>query len=242
MSTQTERAAKVPSQRLSILFRGIIKENPVLVSVLGICPTLAVSTQVSSALGMGIATTFVLIGSNTMISLIRKIIPDKVRIPCYIVFNAGFVTLIKMIIEAYAFPLYQALGIFLPLITVNCIIFARAEIFARKNSVINSALDGFAMGAGFTLALLATATIREIIGSGSWLGIKLPVLTDLNIPIMTMAPGGFVVFGLLMAIMNKVLKGRANRREIGCMGCLSAAICGRSACGELSAGKQEGTE
>ena len=227
MNTQPALGGKLPSPRLSILMRGIIKENPVLVSVLGICPTLATSTQVSSALGMGIATTFVLVGSNTAISLIRKIIPDKVRIPCYIVFIAGFVTLIKMIIEAYAYPLYLALGIFLPLITVNCIIFARAEVFARKNNVINSALDGLGMGTGFTLALLITATIREIIGSGTWFGIALPVLSDFNIPVLTMAPGGFIVFGLLMAIMNKVLKGKnVKRKGDGCAGCSSASICG----------------
>ena len=214
--------------RLSILLKGIFKENPVLVSVLGICPTLAVSTNMSSALGMGVATTFVLVGSNTAISLIRKIIPDKVRIPCYIVFIAGFVTLIKMIIEAYAFPLYQALGIFLPLITVNCIIFARAEIFARKNTVFNSALDGLGMGAGFTLALLATATIREIIGSGTWFGLELPLMADYSIPVLTMAPGGFVVFGLLMALMNKFSKDKNRKKEFGCKGCPSASVCGRS--------------
>ncbi|MCL2832621.1 MAG: electron transport complex subunit E [Treponema sp.] len=213
------------TNRLSILSRGIIRENPVLVSVLGICPTLATSTNVSSALGMGIATTFVLTGANVSISLIRKIIPDKVRIPCYIVFIAGFVTLIKMIIEAYAYPLYQALGIFLPLITVNCIIFARVEIFAKKNTVLDSALDALGMGAGFTLALIATATIREIIGSGTWFGIKLPVLQNFNIPVLIMAPGGFVVFGLLMAIMNKATKGK-NKREAGCAGCPTAFICG----------------
>ena len=222
--------------RFSILMRGIIKENPVLVSVLGICPTLAVSTQVSSALGMGVATTFVLICSNFSISLIRKIIPDKVRIPCYIVFIAGFVTFIKMIMEAYAFSLYQALGIFLPLITVNCIIFARAEVFARKNTVIDSVLDAIGMGAGFTIALFITATIREIIGSGTWLGFELPVITNFNVPILTMAPGGFVVFGVLMALVKIISKGKAPvRKDAGCAGCPSAGICGK-----LPAEKQEG--
>ena len=228
MEKQQAHGAKLPVNRLSILLKGIIKENPVLVSVLGICPTLATSTQVSSALGMGVATTFVLMGSNAAIALIRKIIPEKVRIPCYIVFIAGFVTLIKMIIEAYAFPLYQALGIFLPLITVNCIIFARAEIFARKNTVLHSVLDGLGMGTGFTLALLATSTIREIVGSGSWFGIALPGLSNFNIPILTMAPGGFVVFGLLMAIMNKASKNKNSRKkEFGCSGCPSASVCGK---------------
>ena len=213
--------------KLSILTRGIFKENPVLVSVLGICPTLAVSTQVSSALGMGVATTFVLICSNASIALIRKIIPDKVRIPCYIVFIAGFVTLIKMIFEAYAYPLYQALGIFLSLITVNCIIFARAEVFARKNKILDSVLDAIGMGAGFTIALLAVSTIREIVGSGTWLGFKLPLISGYNISIMTMAPGGFVVFGVLMALMNVISKGK-HKKEFDCTCCPSASVCGKS--------------
>jgi len=214
--------------RLSILTKGLIKENPVLVSVLGVCPVLAVSTQASNAIGMGIATTFVLLGVNIAISLIRNIIPDKVRIPCYIVLMAGLVTLVKMIVEAYAYPLYLALGIFLPLITVNCIIFARAEIFAKKNTVTNSVLDALGMGAGFTLALFAMASIREILGSGTWFGFEMSVLAQNNIPIMTMAPGGFVVFGFLIAIVNKVSKGKAiKKKEFGCTGCPSAAMCGK---------------
>ena len=215
--------------RLSILNRGIIKENPVLVSMLGICPLLAVSTHVSSALGMGIATTFVLLGANVSIALLRNIIPDKVRIPCFIVFIAGFVTIAQMVIEAYAYPLYLALGIFLPLITVNCIIFARAEIFARKNTVLNSILDALGMGAGFTIAIVAMGSIREIIGSGSWFGIALPVLSDYNIPILAMAPGGFIVFGILIAVVNKISKGKViKRKEFGCTGCPSASSCGKT--------------
>ena len=216
--------------RISILQKGLIKENTVLVSMLGICPMLAVSTQVSSALGMGIATTFVLLGANISISLLRNIIPEKVRIPCYVVFIAGFVTIIKMIIEAYAFTLYQSLGIFLPLITVNCIIFARAEIFARKNKVLDSVLDAIGMGAGFTLAMIAMASIREIIGSGTWFGFELPVLINYNIPILNMAPGGFVVFGLLIAVVNMISKGKAiKRKEFGCTGCHLAHSCGIAA-------------
>ena len=211
---------------LSILNRGIIKENPVLVSMLGICPLLAVSTRVSDALGMGIATTFVLLGANVSISLLRKIIPDKVRIPCFIVFIAGFVTIASMVIEAYIPDLYLALGIFLPLITVNCIIFARAEIFARKNTVFNSILDAIGMGAGFTIAIVAMASIREIFGSGKWLGFELPVLIDFHVPVLNMAPGGFVVFGILIAVVNKISKGKAiKRKEFGCTGCPSAAAC-----------------
>jgi len=214
--------------KISILTRGFVKENPVLVSVLGICPMLATSTSVSSALGMGIATTFVLICSNASIALLHNVIPDSVRIPCYIVFIAGFVTIAKMIIEAYAYPLYLALGIFLPLITVNCIIFARAEIFAKKNSVPDSVLDAIGMGAGFTLAMLAIASIREIIGNGSWLGMKLPIISSFNVPILVMAPGGFAVFGIVMAAMNKFTKTKSGRRKnFDCSGCPSVAFCGK---------------
>jgi len=217
--------------RLKILLKGLVKENPVLVSLLGICPMLAVSTQASSAIGMGIATTFVLLAANISISLLKNIIPDKVRIPCYIVFIAGFVTMVKMIAEAYAFTLYQSLGIFLPLITVNCIIFARVEVFARKNTVLNSALDAIGMGAGFTLAMLIMASLREIFGSGTWFGMSIPVLSDFNFPILVMAPGGFVVFGILIAVVNKIsnLEGikifGARKKEFGCTGCPSAAVC-----------------
>ena len=217
--------------KFSIVKRGLIQENPVLVSMLGICPLLAVSTQVSSAIGMGIATTFVLLGANVSIALLRKIIPDKVRIPCFIVFIAGFVTLTAMIIEAYAYPLYMSLGIFLPLITVNCIIFARAEIFARRNSVFDSVLDAIGMGAGFTIAIFAIATVREIFGNGTWFGFDLPLLVNFNVPILIMAPGGFIVFGILIAVVNKISQGRAiKRKEFGCTGCPSA-----NACGKLSA-------
>jgi electron transport complex protein RnfE len=212
--------------RLSVLTKGLVKENPVLVSILGICPILAVSTQAGNAIGMGLATTFVLLGSNISISLMRNVIPNKVRIPCYIILIAGFVTLVQMILEAYAYPMYMALGIFLPLITVNCIVFARAEVFANKNSPVNSAIDAIGMGAGFTVALLALASIREIVGNGTWFGFSLPVLAQTNIPIFTMAPGGFVVFGILIAIINKVSKGRAiKKKEFGCAGCPSA--CGK---------------
>jgi electron transport complex protein RnfE len=212
---------------MTILGKGILSENPVLVSLLGICPLLAVSMEVSSAIGMGIATTFVLLGANVSISLLRKIIPDKVRIPCFIVFIAGFVTITAMVVEAYVPALYKALGIFLPLITVNCIIFARAEIFARKNTVFNSVLDAIGMGAGFTVAIFVMASIREIFGDGKWMGYSLPVLTDYNVPMFTMAPGGFIVFGLMIAVVNKVSKGKAiKRKEFGCKGCPSIATCG----------------
>ena len=217
-------------KRLSTLTAGLIKENPVLVLVLGTCPTLAVSTQTSNAIGMGIAATAVLLGSNIFISLLRNIIPDKVRIPCYIVLIAGFVTLVQMIVEAFAYTLYQALGIFLPLIVVNCIILGRAEMYANKNGVLDSALDAIGMGAGFTLTLLVMSTIREVFGSGTWFGMEIPWLADNNISIMTMAPGGFVIFGCLIALVNKISKGQAiKKKEFGCEGCPSAAACGKLA-------------
>jgi electron transport complex protein RnfE len=194
--------------RLSNLTKGFIKENPVLVLVLGICPTLAVSTQASNAIGMGIAATFVLLCSNVIISLFRKSIPDGVRIPCYIVFIAGFVTLAQMFVEAFAYPLYQALGIFLPLITVNCIILGRAEMFANKNTVVDSALDAIGMGAGFTIALFIMASVREIFGSGAFFGMEIPVVSDFTVPLLTMAPGGFVVFAILIAAVNRLTRGK----------------------------------
>ena len=215
-------------KKLSILLNGIIKENPVLVLILGICPALAVSTQAENAVGMGLATTFVLLGSNIAISLMRKIIPNKVRIPCYIVLIAGFTTLVQMVVQAYAYSLYQALGIFLPLIAVNCIVFARAEMFANKNGLTDSALDAIGMGTGFTLALFLLASIREVFGAGTWFGIELPVLFNNKIEAFSIAPGGFVVFGLLIAIVNKISKGKAvKRQELNCKGCPSAVACGK---------------
>jgi len=213
--------------RISTLTDGIVKKNPVLVLVLGTCPALAVSTQAANAFGMGIAVTAVLLGSNVFISLLRNIIPDKVRIPCYIVLIAGFVTLTEMIVEAYAYRLYRELGIFLPLIVVNCIILGRAEMYANKNGVLDSALDAIGMGAGFTLALLVMSSIREVFGSGTWFGMELPWLGDYKIAILTMAPGGFFIFGVLIALVNKILKGQSGKKqELGCGGCASASACG----------------
>ena len=218
--------------RISNLTKGLIKENPVLVLILGVCPMLAISTQASNAIGMGIAATFVLVCSNAAISALRNIIPAGVRIPCYIVFIAGFVTFTQMVVEAFAYPLYEALGIYLPLITVNCIIFARAEMYANKNGVLDSILDAVGMGAGFTLALLAMSSVREIFGAGAWFGVELPILRDYNIPILTMAPGGFIVFALLIATVNKLTKGKAIvKNEFNCASCPSAAICNKTAAG-----------
>ena len=192
--------------------KGIIAENPVLRLVLGTCPTLAISTSVENAIGMGIAATIVLILSNIVISALRKVIPNKVRIPCYIVIIASFVTIIQLLVKAYAPSLDKALGIYLPLIVVNCIILGRAEAFANKNKVLPSALDGFGMGIGFTLALTLMAVIREFLGTGK-LTLKVlgygTVLTFSHIEpiiIFILAPGGFFVFGLLVAITNHFAK------------------------------------
>ena len=191
--------AQENKSKVSILTNGIIKENPVLRLVLGTCSILAVTTAVSSALGMGAAFTFVLVCSNIMISLLRKVIPGKVHLPCYIVIIASFVTIVQMFMQAYMESLYNALGVFLPLIVVNCIILGRAEMFACKNTVVDSALDGLGMGIGYILTMLLMSSIREIIGSGTWLGITIiPESVD-RMTVMNSAPGGFFVFGCLMA-------------------------------------------
>lgn len=191
--------AQEKKSKLSILTNGIIRENPVLRLVLGTCSTLALTTAVSNAIGMGVAMTFVLVCSNILISMLRKIIPAKVHLPCYIVIIAGFVTIVQLVMQAYLVSLYDALGVFLPLIVVNCIILGRAEMFACCNTVVDSALDGVGMGIGYTLTLLVMATIREIIGSGTWLGFRVMPASYGGIGIMTQAPGAFFWFGVLMA-------------------------------------------
>ena len=194
--------------KLQNFLKGLIKENPVLVLVLGTCPTLAISTSVIAAFGMGIAATAVLILSNMAISAIRKIVPDPVRIPCYIVVIAGFVTVVELVMEAYAFSLYQSLGVYLSLIVVNCIILGRAEMYASKHGVVDSAIDGAGMGLGFTLAICAMASIRETLGCGTFCG--------------------FFVFGCMIALINKISKGKAiKKKEFGCAGCPG---CGKGAC------------
>lgn len=219
------------NNKLAIILKGLIRENPVLVLILGTCPTLAISTSVIAAIGMGLAATAVLICSNMAISALRKVIPDQVRIPCYIVLIAGFVTVVSMILEAYAYSLFQSLGVYLSLIVVNCIILGRAEMFASKNTVIDSALDAIGMGLGFTLALVCMATIRETLGSGTFCGLPVPWFHDNPISILTMAPGGFITFGTLIAIINKVTKGKAiKKKDFGCAGCPSFATCGRAYC------------
>ncbi len=220
------------NKRLAVFLAGIIKENPVLILVLGTCPTLAVTNGIISALSMGIAATVVLVCSNVVISAMRKIIPDTVRIPCYIVIIAAFVTAVQMLLQAYLPSVYDMLGVYLALIVVNCIILGRAEMFARKNGIVDSALDGLGMGIGFSVALLLMATIREVIGAGSFAGIEIPFLVNYRIPVLTQAPGGFLVFGILIAVMNKLTanKGGVKRKTFSCEGCPTAHICNKTEC------------
>ncbi len=212
--------------KLKIITNGFIKENPVLVLVLGTCPTLAVSTQAINGVGMGLSATIVLIFSNIFISALKRIIPDKVRIPCYIVVIAVFVTIVQLLLKAYLPALDKALGLYIPLIVVNCIILGRAEMFANKNSVVDSALDGVGMGIGFTLALTVMACIRELLGSGTIFGIALTANLIDPMSIFVLAPGGFFTFGCMIAAVNKITKGKVrNKSQNACMGCPSAAAC-----------------
>ena len=214
--------------KMQNFLKGIIKENPTLVLVLGTCPTLAITTSVLNALGMGVAATLVLLCSNMAVSALRNVIPDKVRIPCYIVMIAGFVTIVEMVMHAFVPDLYESLGIFLSLIVVNCIILGRAEMYASKNGVIDSAIDALGMGVGFTLALFIMASIREIFGAGTWCGLAIPFAGDYSVMILAMAPGGFFVFGCLIALVNKITGKKHDKASSGCAGCPSAAICGKT--------------
>ncbi|HHI87724.1 MAG TPA: electron transport complex subunit E [Candidatus Cloacimonetes bacterium] len=182
--------------------KGIINENPVFVMALGLCPTLAVSTSVSNAIGMGAAATFVLLCSNIIISLIKNLIPNKVRIPCFILVIASFVTIVDMTMEAYVPPLHKSLGIFIPLIVVNCIILGRAEAFASKNGVFKSILDGLGMGVGFTLAIMVIALIREILGAGTILDMRILPASYKPMIAAILPPGAFITIGLLMGLLN----------------------------------------
>lgn len=219
------------NKKLGVLLNGIIKENPVLVLVLGTCPTLAVSTSIISAVAMGISATLVLIGSNVVISLLRNIIPDKVRIPSYIVIIAGFVTVVQMLLQAYLPSLYEMLGVYLALIVVNCIILGRAEMYASKNCVGNSLLDAIGMGLGFTAALLCMAFIREVFGNATFAGLPIRFLEPFKISILTQTPGGFFVYGCLIAIVSKLTNGKAiKKKSFGCAGCPSASFCNKTSC------------
>lgn len=182
--------------------KGFLKENPILVLVLGTCPTLATTSSSMNGLGMGIATTFVLIGSNVVISLLANLIPDKVRIPAFVLIIASFVTIVDLLMQAYVPSLYETLGIFIPLIVVNCIVLGRAEAFACKNSVFSSFLDGAGMGIGFTLALGILGAFRELIGSGAILGHKF--IDGDGILVFILAPGAFIALGYLIALVNRI--------------------------------------
>ena len=222
--------------KVKIVTNGLLKENPSLRLVLGTCPTLALTTLAVNGLGMGLAATFVLICSNMAISALRKIIPDKVRLPAYITVIAAFVTILQMIVQAYLPSLDAALGIYLPLIVVNCIILGRAEMFASKNGVLDSALDGLGMGLGFTLTLLVMGSIRELLGAGSVFGF--PVFDSLfaalglemtfePMTVLITPPGGFFVFGCLMALVIWIETKTNNRiqRKMGCEGCPAHGAC-----------------
>ena len=210
----------------NVLTRGILKENPVLVLILGTCPTLAMTRSVTDAVGMGLAVIAVLVCSNIFISLLRNLIPATMRIPCYIVIIAGFVTVVDLLMKAYLPDLHESLGAFLKLITVNCIILGRAEMFAGKNPVLKSALDGIGMGVGFTLALTAMAIFREVLGAASFAGVAIPFLEPYKIKFMIDAPGGLLTYGLLIALVFAVTHGKAPlKKSFSCAGCPNAASC-----------------
>jgi len=182
--------------------KGLWRENAVFRLLLGLCPTLAVTTSAENGIGMGLATTFVLVGSNIVVSLMRQVIPSKVRIPAFIVIIASFVTVVQLCMEAYFYDLYKALGIFIPLIVVNCVILGRAEAFASKNSLLPSMADGLGMGTGFTLALFVLGAVRELFGSGTLLGYAVFGAAYQPLILMILPPGAFIAMGLLLACMN----------------------------------------
>lgn len=215
------------NSKLSTLTKGIVKENPVLRLVLGTCPTLAITTAAINGIGMGVAATLVLIGSNVVISLLRNVIPDKVRIPAFITIIAAFVSIIQMLVKAFLPSIDAALGIFLPLIVVNCIILARAEMFASKNPVLPSILDAVGMGIGFTAALTLMGMIRELLGAGTIFGLEITKGAIEPMLIFILPPGGFFVFGMLVALSNKlaISMGKKPVKNLGCGGCNGCAGC-----------------
>lgn len=202
------------------LYNGLIKENPTLVLMLGMCPTLAVSTRAMNGIGMGLSTTAVLILSNLVISLLRKAIPDEIRLPSYIVIVASLVTVTELLIEAYLPSVYEALGIYIPLIVVNCIILGRAEAFANKNKPLLSVMDGIGMGLGFTVALTLAGLVREILGNGSAFGVRILPQSWEPMGIFVQPPGAFLVIALFIIIMNAIgIKTRQKKLVDGCDGC-----------------------
>lgn len=228
--------ANSPAERL---YNGIIKENPTFVLMLGMCPTLATTTSAINGLGMGLTTMVILAMSNMMISLLRKVIPDGVRMPAYIVVVASFVTIVQFLLQGFIPSLYSALGIYIPLIVVNCIILGRAEAYASKNGVISSLFDGIGMGLGFTVGLTCIGIVRELVGSGKIFGIQ---LFDGGATIFILAPGAFFVLAMLVAIQNKVKAGKPEKASTG-TGCGEAACagCTNMMCGSrMVPGKEEG--
>lgn len=224
---------------IKTLTNGIIKENPVFVLLLGMCPTLGTTTSALNGMSMGLATMFVLICSNIVVSLIKSLTPDKVRIPVFIVIIASFVTILQMCLKAYLPDINKSLGLFIPLIVVNCIILGRAEAFASKNTVLYSAVDGLGMGVGFTAALLLMGGIRELLGAGSIAGFTVLPEAIPPMTIFVLAPGGFFVFGMLIALANKVAesKGKPKAELKGCSACPMASSC--SLVGSADACKEE---
>ncbi len=215
------------------IYNGIIKENPAFILMLGMCPTLAVTTSAINGLGMGLSSLVVLAISNVVISLLRKVIPDEVRLPAFIVIVASFVTVVELLMEAYMESLYASLGIYIPLIVVNCIILGRAEAYASKNPPLLSLFDGLGMGLGFTIALVIVGSIRELLGAGSIFGIALPGNFE-PIAFFVRAPGAFLVLAVVVAIMNAIgIKTRANKVVEGCDGC--CAKCSSSSCDKKEA-------
>ena len=203
--------------------KGLIKENPNLVMLLGMCPTLAVTTMAENGLGMGLATTFVLVCSNLVISMLKKVIPGTVRLPCFIVVIAGFVTFVSIMLDAFLPSLSQALGVFLSLITVNCIILGRAEMFACKNKILPSILDGLGMGLGFTASLIIVGSIREILGTGKWFVMTIAPDFIQPMTIFILPAGGFFTLGCVIAIVGKLTKKKP--KKIGCECCPSREAC-----------------
>lgn len=215
------------------LYNGLVKENPTFVLMLGMCPTLAVTTSAINGVGMGLTTTVVLVMSNMLISMLRKIIPDSVRMPAFIVVVASFVTIVQFLLEGFIPSLYDSLGLYIPLIVVNCIILGRAESYASKNPVLPSIFDGIGMGLGFTIGLTSIGIVREVIGAGQIFGKQIMPSSYEPVTIFILAPGAFFVLAGLVAIQNKVKRNAANKgKETVKTGCgEGCALCGNSSCG-----------
>lgn len=208
------------------LKEGLLTKNPVLAQLLGMCSTMAITTTLFNGIGMGLSVTIILICSNVLISLLRKVIPGSIRIAAYVVIISGFVTMVDLLLQAFVPALSESLGVFIPLIVVNCIILGRAEAFAGKNGVVASALDGLGMGVGFTAALILMGGVRELLGSGTLLGFQILPASVSPMTIFILAPGGFFVFGLLMACANRVAEHKGKpKATLGCAGCPLAETC-----------------